>query len=576
MKLTEIRIDNFRSIKECHLFLNEVTAVIGENNAGKTALLRALNSVFNWEYEQAYFLNNAHQYAVRTTTKIVLIFEYIPDKEIYAGKLWGDKLNLIFKYAYGTTTRKRSLSCQTATGAISVDDDFLTELKKDIDYVYIPASRSNRDLTWTENSIFQRVLTAYSQYHTQLRDNVSAQVTRVAEKLKNNIFSKIEHELALSSLLNSDERYEFDYAGIIDYSLFLNKVGINIVDGSSSFPVTEYGSGIKSLSVIALYRTLAKLNKVNVILGIEEPETNLHPHAQKKLIASIQHNRQDSEIQAVFATHSTVIVDELNHENIILARRIPDSRRGFHTEFSQQESDFWDKYNLDEYKHNRFFRYKNSDFFFAKYVIVVESSTDAQVISELLRDLVREKMFFVSILNLDGIKNLKYPYYLLKSLKIPFSMVVDKDFLTQYKNDKLSNSRSATTYLPEYKNDANQHNPVINSIWDSGAKRNDLSDKLKQSYSKLFEYCAVYKLYPMQYCLEMDLVASAEGRAEYCRLMGILNNDNAYKALLVDRCEAIKEPDKVLQVLGTLAPAKYPYSYKKIRNAIAGDINSTF
>lgn len=64
MKLTEIRIDNFRSIKECHLYLSEVTAVIGENNAGKTALLRALNSVFNWEYEQAYFLNNAHQYAV--------------------------------------------------------------------------------------------------------------------------------------------------------------------------------------------------------------------------------------------------------------------------------------------------------------------------------------------------------------------------------------------------------------------------------------------------------------------------------------------------------------------------------
>lgn len=155
-------------------------------------------------------------------------------------------------------------------------------------------------------------------------------------------------------------------------------------------------------------------------------------------------------------------------------------------------------------------------------------------------------------------------------------MVVDKDFLTQYKNDKLSNSRSATTYLPEYKNDANQHNPVINSIWDSEAKRSDLSAKLKQSYSKLFEYCAVYKLYPMQYCLEMDLVASAEGRAEYCRAMGIPNNDNAYKALLVDRCEAIKEPDKVLQVLGALAPAKYPYSYKKIRNAIAGDINNTF
>ena len=105
MKLTEIRIDNFRSIKECRLHISEVTAVIGENNAGKTALLRALNSVFNWEYEQAYFLNNAHQYAVRTTTKIVLIFEAIPDREIYADKLWGNKLCLELKYAYGATTR---------------------------------------------------------------------------------------------------------------------------------------------------------------------------------------------------------------------------------------------------------------------------------------------------------------------------------------------------------------------------------------------------------------------------------------------------------------------------------------
>ena len=120
-----------------------------------------------------------------------------------------------------------------------------------------------------------------SQHHTQLRDNISVQVTRVAEKLKNNIFSKIEHELALSSLLSDDEKYRFDYIDTIDYSLFLNKVGINIVDSNSSFPVTEYGSGIKSLSVIALYRALAKLNGVNVILGIEEPETNLHPHAQK-------------------------------------------------------------------------------------------------------------------------------------------------------------------------------------------------------------------------------------------------------------------------------------------------------
>ena len=32
-------------------------ALVGENNAGKTAILRALNSVFNYEYEKEFFLN---------------------------------------------------------------------------------------------------------------------------------------------------------------------------------------------------------------------------------------------------------------------------------------------------------------------------------------------------------------------------------------------------------------------------------------------------------------------------------------------------------------------------------------
>ena len=576
MKLSEIQIENFRSIKRCHLFLEEITAVIGENNAGKTALLRALNSVFNWEYEKTGFVNNTHQYAPRTTTKIVLTFEDIPQKDIYVNKTNGDRLVLSFKYSYGATTRKRTLTCETQESSIVVDDDFLVVMKQDIDYVYIPASRNNRDLTWTDNSIFKRVVTAYSQHHTQQRDNISAQVARVAAKLKTSIFHKIEEELYDSSLLDESERYQLEYISSIDYSIFLNKVGINVGDGNNSFPVTEYGSGVKSLSVIALYRALAKLSRVNVILGIEEPETNLHPHAQKKLIASIQHNRKEFEVQAIFATHSTVIVDELDHENIILARRVTDARRGFHTEFSQLSKDFWDVHRLDEYKHSRFFRYRNSDFFFAKYVIVVESVTDAQVVTKLIKDLIKDKLFYVSILNLDGIKNLKYPYFLLRSLGIPFSMVVDRDFLTQYKNDKLSNSRNALTYLPEYKNDANQHNPVINAIWATQAEKADLSLKLKESYSKLFDFCATHKLYPMQYCLEMDLVASRESRAAYCSAMSIPNDDNAYKALLVDRCDAIKEPDVVLQVVDALSPAQYPYSYKKIRNGIAQDINEAF
>ena len=42
MRVTAIRIENFRGIKQLELELDETTVLIGENNSGKTAVLAAL------------------------------------------------------------------------------------------------------------------------------------------------------------------------------------------------------------------------------------------------------------------------------------------------------------------------------------------------------------------------------------------------------------------------------------------------------------------------------------------------------------------------------------------------------
>ena len=73
-----------------------------------------------------------------------------------------------------------------------------------------------------------------------------------------------------------------------------------------------------------------KPNHVSIILGIEEPETNLHPQAQRMLIHSLQNSRQACETQAIFATHSTVVIDALNHDDIVLVRKV----KGFKARFS--------------------------------------------------------------------------------------------------------------------------------------------------------------------------------------------------------------------------------------------------
>lgn len=43
MKINQIHIENFRSIKDATIRLHELTALVGENNSGKTGILRALN-----------------------------------------------------------------------------------------------------------------------------------------------------------------------------------------------------------------------------------------------------------------------------------------------------------------------------------------------------------------------------------------------------------------------------------------------------------------------------------------------------------------------------------------------------
>ncbi len=45
MKLTGIRIENFRGIRSLHLSLDSLTVLIGENNAGKSTVLESIRLV---------------------------------------------------------------------------------------------------------------------------------------------------------------------------------------------------------------------------------------------------------------------------------------------------------------------------------------------------------------------------------------------------------------------------------------------------------------------------------------------------------------------------------------------------
>jgi len=484
-------------------------------------------------------------------------------------------LHLKFTYHYSKTAAGRRLYFERDGDTIPVDTSILNAIKSDIDYVYIPASRSSKDFAWGDNSIFERLVTKYLEEYTRKRDNLSQKANKAGEDILKQSLHGLAKDLSALNMVADTGDYNIGFKETIDYRIFLDKLGLEIINqASEAFPVTEYGSGIKSLTVIALHRMLANLNNVSIILGIEEPEINLHPQAQKMMINSLKNSRQSCETQAIFATHSTVIIDALDHDDIVLVRKVKDERRGFRSQSKQLADTFWEDHQIEDMKHYNFFRYKNSDFFFARFVILVESPVDAQVIERIINDHNTNKLYYVSIVNLDGVNSLKYPFFLLKDLGIPFCAVVDKDFFTPYKNGKLEKSRNAETCLPEYSGEIKRSNAVIKAVFNTEDKIRELQQNLKQSYSKLFDYTKQYGLLPMQYCLEMDLVACDKGKQEYADHFGLNREDPEINhKLLIDKKDAIKASTLVVSIVEKLQPKDYPFSYKKIRAVLMNRID---
>lgn len=573
MKISSVEIQKFRSIKYAKFDLNNITAVVGENNAGKTAVLRAINAFMNFQFEKTSFETKRHQYGAKTNSYITLTFSDIPNKDYYQEKIYMGKLTITFVYFYGNNKRKYIV--YKGNEKVNVDESFIDLISNDISYVYIPAGRTNKDVSWNDNSILREVVTSYAAQYTVNRDTLSVQVRKATDKIHKTVLIKLENLINDLYMQNKSVDFNLEFPNDLDYSFLLDKIQFSLNEYSSKYSLREWGSGTKSLAVIALHRANALLKNRSIVLGIEEPETNLHPQAQKRFILSLKNNLRNNETQTIFTTHSTVLVNALAHEDILLLRREPDEKRGFFSTATQLPKNFWEKYNIEEFKHYQYFNYKNSDFFFSKYIVLGESKIDCQVFEKLIEDELGDSLADISFLDAGGVENLKYPYYLLKELKIPFITIVDKDFFFEYKNNNvIDDSRDLTTGLPYY-GETLKNEPIILDIFNTARLQEKLVETNVLGYRKFFEFIKQFKILSMNYCLEMDLTCSSKARDMYYSMLNIMPENQTQKQLLTSNYKAIKRAERILKIVEELPKRNMPESYSKIKSAILSDIRAT-
>ena len=79
MKLTKIKLKNFRCYqRETEFVLNDLTAIIGKNDIGKSAILEAIDGFFNDNIDQSDLSNNADDDSIELTC----FFEGVPESVI--------------------------------------------------------------------------------------------------------------------------------------------------------------------------------------------------------------------------------------------------------------------------------------------------------------------------------------------------------------------------------------------------------------------------------------------------------------------------------------------------------------
>ncbi|MCK6468712.1 MAG: AAA family ATPase [Candidatus Brocadia sinica] len=360
IRIVEVRVRNFRSLRSVDLSLNRLTLLIGPNNSGKTSFLEALFAAMGagrrvLSSDDIYIKPNESSPPYNRSILIdVLIRPINEDGNVsdtfpegsYWLNLWrngiaqDDNDNDFMAFRTKLTWKQESAE-------YSVERQFLREWISDSSKIedaeiiseagtvsakqlepmalhFMDAKRDIDDDMRRQGSFWRRMTSDLGLSDEDIKSfeeiltNINEEIVKKSGVLKH-------LESALGDLYNvmSGEREGIELAPVARKLRDLTK-GIDVnftTKGAQTFPLVRHGMGTRSMASILVFRAfmkwrslMAKEDAVHPMLALEEPEAHLHPQAQRALF------RQIREIpgQVVISSHSPYVVfhadfSELRH-----------------------------------------------------------------------------------------------------------------------------------------------------------------------------------------------------------------------------------------------------------------------
>lgn len=412
VRVTEVRVSNFRSLGNVALELDDLTVLVGANNAGKTSFLDAMYAAIG-AGRKTLGPEDVHVgtgEAVAPQDRVITIDVRARPFDVdgkllatfplgaYWVSLWGtgvaQDLDFNDYMAFRTT-----FFWDDTKGDYTLERKFLKEWKDDNDWLsavpspvgvsaehlehvalhYIDAKRDLDDDLRRQGSFWRRLtdnlgleeadIQDFEEALTELNDGIVSK-SAVLQHLKTNLAD-------MSSVVSAD-------SGGVEITPVARRLrdlskGVDVTfatTGAQTFPLTRHGMGTRSLASLLVFRAFMSWryalaeshgNETHSLLALEEPESHLHPQAQRALFAQIK----SIPGQRIVSTHSPYFAGQAKLGELRLFTK--------HGGVTQAKRLAMDEVNADDIrKLERTVVASRGDLLFARAVILFEGDTEEQ------------------------------------------------------------------------------------------------------------------------------------------------------------------------------------------------------
>jgi len=459
-----VRIINYRSIQDLELHPSRLCALVGENNAGKTNILRALRTALgkDWLSVRDFDAGDFHRHETDRDIRIEIEFDPPPTHRAFAK---ADPVEVpVLRY---TLTRYKRASATARKGDLRLVQEPLgrdrnpinvlaeaprkgerpkyqrltsipADVKTQVPAIYVgPDRRLDAHLPTARYSLLRRllqdVLEAMERATIATADGLQRPVAEVfQEKLADALaVLRISEFVELEQLIRQHALENLGYDPKQDANSFLVELGLReawdffkslrllVRDHGVPIDSLDIGDGAQNALIIAIFQVYERMKKAGAIFLIEEPELHLHPHKAKFFYDTLR--RLSTTNQVIYATHSPYFVTIPFFDEVRVVYRDGEGRTAVREP----------QIPVDQARREKLIKEldpERNELFFARHVILVEGDTEKLALPAYAKRLgIDLNRGGVSIVEVGGKKSLPMFIQIVRALGIGLTVVFDKD-----------------------------------------------------------------------------------------------------------------------------------------------------